>query len=554
MVSNIKAILSLKTIISLLLTVVLFTGGYSVTRQALTGGESTGLRDNTGYAPVSFSWSGMENRGSENSRFLAGKYVRNDGNAVLYIDYQHGDGDLYFFFELYVMETRSQNELRVDGMAHIIDDGVAFYVDQPTSEYLAFENIREGVIEVEADLFDTLAPADGTYYIDRAKYVETPKTIVINDTSRNRGGGGISGHPDTQDGGTQGPGGTQDGNTPGPGGSLSGSSDFMSVTPYIPNDPVGEIAEIRGDGPDKTDEDIIPKTPEAHDDFEKINEVRKTPFDNTGVAQYLNGKHIRMTGTSTIRWDYVLDRGTFMSFYREQTDYSQSAITALMDFKQRGGYIGDIQETTAEFVFGDNLLVKYNMKDGPYHQYNGYTMYQTNFDVGARPVAIRNIIWNTLEGYFSATLYQSNKYEDDMKTVSVSLRFGRDTDGTVIAHGWGIYTDRGTMRTIVEIDLRGEELDWSKYEGVWVSEPLTSGNHVYPTQLMEIRNGHMVRRETNGVAQKTGSLDIVEHMFGGDGLAITFDDGSGAYQMGQIKSLSGDVWELGVRTYRRQSP
>ena len=176
-----------KTIISVVLSACLCAGGYLGTRQIITGGDFTRPRDNTRHTPESFSWTGAGNRDMENSSFLAGKYMRSDGNSVLYIDYE-GSGDS-FVFELFVVAEATQNELQRIGTAGIGGLSAA-YADPSASEAILFTHIREGVLEIESDIPDDFAPPDGTYYIVRAKYVDSPRPQIIVDTS---GGGGLSG-------------------------------------------------------------------------------------------------------------------------------------------------------------------------------------------------------------------------------------------------------------------------------------------------------------------------------------------------------------------------
>ena len=447
----------IKTGISLVLSVVLFTGGYFGTKQALTGGESPGLRDNTGYTPVSFSWSGMENRDMENSRFLAGKYLRNDGNAVLYIDYEQGSYGDYFLFELFVMETREGRGLGADGIAYI-DGGAAIYFEQYMGDdYIFFENIREGVIEVEADLYDTPGVADGTYYIVNAKYVETPNPAAINDTSKSSGGGGTGG------------GGAQDPQFPGDppdGGSIGDMPEQPQdgtrvLSDNVPEDPAGSGPQIYADGPGATDKDATPENRQEHDQFEKVNDVRKDPPDNSGIGEYLQGKHVKLEGTSTVRWDWIYDKGKYRQWFRARGS-EEDSIDALIRHTERGGWIGESVKTNAEFVFGTEILAQYVVAKGRTHDVGDYLMGKNSFLLSGfifpgKPVAIRDIEWNSKEGHLRATFYEQCDYDDpDTMTISVSLLFGRDANGDIIARGWGFGFDGATSRVTYDIELKGK--------------------------------------------------------------------------------------------------
>ena len=241
---------AVKTIISIALAAVLGVGGYFGTRQILTGGGSAGSydgsgssssgggssrensdpRDNTKYKPVDFDWDEPKENDNESSRFLAGKYVRDDGDAVLYIEYE--DSKDYFVFELFAMETENGDELQIEGNADI--DGRSALYEQ-RSRTISFEYVEEGVIEIETDIDDGSAPADGTYYIVRAKYGSTPKPEIRNNTSRDGGGGGGGGGdedpPPTGGGGQRPPGGGGGGEDPPPTGGGGGGRGETNSTP-----------------------------------------------------------------------------------------------------------------------------------------------------------------------------------------------------------------------------------------------------------------------------------------------------------------------------------
>jgi len=446
----------LKTFLSILLSFFLMAGSYGAMGQRLMREENQNPQDNTNFNPVNFRWNGMSNKGNEDNGFIAGKYVRNDGNAVLYIDYEASQEE--FVFELFVKETRESDEHKLAGTASI-SRGLAYYFDEDSPDYegLEFYSHGRGVVEIYGIPNYLLSDVDGTYFIARAKYIETPSPNVINDTSTGRGSNN-DGNNQGQNDGTQTPS-DPTGNEPpndGPQPPQPGTQD-TGGDPYDPDDPVGTPAQIRGDGPDKTDKDIIPKTAGAHDDFEKINDITKTPMNTDDIATVLQAEHWRFTGESMVRWDYKLDRDTFSRFYREGGGLNSDQINAMLNFSERGGYIGDLQKVVAEFVFGSDVLVKFNMSEGPEHVYEDrYILNKMSFRLEDEPIAIRDLIWDSTNGYMSATMYHRNDIES--KTLSISLRFGRLPDGTVIAQGWCFAADEATTRSIHSIYLTGERL------------------------------------------------------------------------------------------------
>ncbi|MCL2628849.1 MAG: hypothetical protein FWD44_09185 [Oscillospiraceae bacterium] len=566
-----------KTIISIVLSLLLGVGGYLGTRLIITGGDEAGAgagaavgasvenaspRDNTGYSPTSFSWSGTEHKDKEDSHFLAGKYVREDGNAVMYIDYDEDSARIltFPFIELFVMKTQEHDELRIDKRYITIlpNTGRAGY----DYDELILMNVSEGVIKVTVGTEgrNALEAAEGTYYIVRAKYGETPNPLDLDESHR------LSGNPQngttqggTTQGDTQGGDGTEDksGTTQGGGEEKGGGDEKGEI--FDPKDPVGETAKVRGDGEKKKDRDIVLENPEQLEDFEKINDIKKDPINTEGIGTLLQGKHFRFTGESMVRWDYKLDRGTFRNAYKE-AGARDDQIDALLDFSTGGGFVGDLQKVIAEFVFGEEILVKFDMDDGPQHIMAGrYTTSKTGINIKRSPVAVRDLVWDSKNGYLWATFYDDNDYDDEYnKTMSVSLQFGRDPDGTIVVQGWCFAADFATTRTILSIRLYGEEIERDAYEGVWVSEgdPNSKSSHAKENRLMEIRSGQVVRFERDGalVAHWTGNIRFSKNTLTGEQLMIIEPSDGGMGVNFVFDRIEGNKMYFDGRVYTRQSP
>ena len=169
----------MKALISIILSLALLAGGYFGMRFAMdyfdfsfSGNSSSSFaensrpRDNTGFVPEFFTWGAPNFANNESRHFLAGKYVRDDGNAVLYISYE--DARDYFAFELFAVKDDDSDEFGLDSFADL--DGRTAVCE---TEGITFESIKAGVID---------AGDYGMFYIVRAKYTETPKPDIDNDT------------------------------------------------------------------------------------------------------------------------------------------------------------------------------------------------------------------------------------------------------------------------------------------------------------------------------------------------------------------------------------
>jgi len=134
--------------------------------------------DKTGFIPESFIWSGPETNVNANAYFIAGKYVRDDGLAVLYIDY--GAAKDSFAFELYGISTDDEVELEANGTAEIENFNAVYKFEGETwaglDKRIKFYATDSGVVDIDAFLDDYRA-IDGTYYLTRAKYNDLDKNI-----------------------------------------------------------------------------------------------------------------------------------------------------------------------------------------------------------------------------------------------------------------------------------------------------------------------------------------------------------------------------------------
>jgi len=557
--------ITIKTIISIALTVVMGVAGFFGATYEITGitpaelitGNTERPRDNTGYIPVNFTWDDAGNGDWEDSRFLAGKYVRNDGNAVLYIDYEHGDGSLYFIFELFVLETSTHAGVQTAGRAFITSEGLAFYTNS-ANEYLNFENVGEGVVALEADLYDTLIPADGVYYIVRAKYTETPSPDVTNDTSRRGGRAGRAGRAPTADDDVD----IKDPEAPPmppssgeiiisdpeeeeiPGANTEETPDMG--TP--PSDPVGEVPPfIPGDGPEVESKEIIPKTPKAHDEFMRHNGMNPASMNSEGIGAYLQGRSILMDGAMTVTYSYIYDRATWLDYYRSHHSNDEEGNRALLAFNESGGFTGDIHITWADFIFEADPRIKYEMNRPPGHvvevaggqiKFTG-SRYEFGFP---RHETVPGIVWEGGEGYLSGTMSHYDE-EYGVHDMSFSLKFGFDAEGNVIANGVGLTINPSSSRKLFEINLIEvpQEDDFSRYEGVWKKN---RGSDPY-TVIYEIRDGHVVRNENDiplfvGSHLGTGKMVYLRRKHDGERVLGFIDDEFGSFSSLPFREFISD--------------
>jgi hypothetical protein len=144
--------------------------------------ENERPEDKTGYKPETFVWSLSDGWAVSFGAFYAGKYVRGDGNAVLYIDYTP---DKYTIsIELFVVGDDGE-EYQATGYA-TIDGLLATYNgeedDGDAGDAIEISSIYVGVVDVSADIGAGFNPPDGRYYITRAKYNSTPTPDVPHDT------------------------------------------------------------------------------------------------------------------------------------------------------------------------------------------------------------------------------------------------------------------------------------------------------------------------------------------------------------------------------------
>lgn len=134
--------------------------------------ENERPRDKTGFEPEEFNWN-VPKKGepTDHGRFIAGKWVRDDGFAVLYIDFD--DSRREFDFELFVLSEKDEKDYTRLGTAQI-DGNNASFSNRDGDQWLYFTSEKRGVIEITAYIPFDFASPDGTFYITRAKYTETP--------------------------------------------------------------------------------------------------------------------------------------------------------------------------------------------------------------------------------------------------------------------------------------------------------------------------------------------------------------------------------------------
>ena len=142
-----------------------------------TGSTVTLCDDNdmTGFVPKDWSWA-AEGEGYGRKFFTSGKYVRDDGRAVIYIE----SSDSYdgFAFQLYVMPGGAKQSSYT---AYDFSGGSSYVWAENQSENLAvdygngirFKSLGNGCMLVESDWIDEMYaeyddPA-GVYYLVREK-------------------------------------------------------------------------------------------------------------------------------------------------------------------------------------------------------------------------------------------------------------------------------------------------------------------------------------------------------------------------------------------------
>ena len=150
----------MKKAISIILTVVLGVTGYFGTAYLAVGLNPIDIFTGRGY-------------------FVTGEYVRDDNNAVLYIDLSSGSSE--FRFELYVKPTDSEYTFETEGVAEIKGRDAYYEIFGESIEFYAE---RKGVIKITADIGEWYASPDGTY---RLADVGIGATVVGSAWPRNPG-------------------------------------------------------------------------------------------------------------------------------------------------------------------------------------------------------------------------------------------------------------------------------------------------------------------------------------------------------------------------------
>nr|MCR5418241.1 hypothetical protein [Lachnospiraceae bacterium] len=130
--------------------------------------------DKTGFTPKDWSWeAGEEGYGRVN--FTSGKYVREDGMAVAYID--SGDSSDFFSYQLYQMAMGSKQESyeakAPDGTSYCVAQNSSKTDAQDSSNGLTFKSPGDGSLIVttnwDKEMYDKYDDPAGTYYLVREK-------------------------------------------------------------------------------------------------------------------------------------------------------------------------------------------------------------------------------------------------------------------------------------------------------------------------------------------------------------------------------------------------
>ena len=150
------------------------------TESASSSGRGSGLltaddNDITGFTPKDWSWT-AEGEGYGRRYFTSGKYVRDDGRAVLYIESSDsGDG---FSFQLFVMADggKQSNFIAYDysyGTSYSWASNESEGYAKDISNGLYFTNYGNGLTVIASDWIDEMyyeySAPDGYYYLVREK-------------------------------------------------------------------------------------------------------------------------------------------------------------------------------------------------------------------------------------------------------------------------------------------------------------------------------------------------------------------------------------------------
>ena len=131
--------------------------------------------DITGFSPVAWSWT-AEGEGYGRRYFTSGKYVRDDGRAVLYIE--SSDSPDGFSYQLFVMAdgAKQSNYIAYDyeyDSYYVWASNESEGFARDYSNGLSFRNYGNGLTIIESDWIDEMYYAygapDGYYYLVREK-------------------------------------------------------------------------------------------------------------------------------------------------------------------------------------------------------------------------------------------------------------------------------------------------------------------------------------------------------------------------------------------------
>jgi hypothetical protein len=337
-------------------------------------------------------------------------------------------------------------------------------------------------------------------------------------------------------------------------------------------DTVGERApSARHDDPDMSSTDFLPQNLKEYAEFNTANGGSPPSMEKALLIEDLMGLDITFKGTTTTRFDYLLDSQIHLEAYRREMGASADAVTALQNFSRGGGFIGDVQDTTIRLVFehpdfdavgGDepyvfNPKILVDMKDGPNHTFGPDGRYTTGLyswkSSRVGPQNVPSLVWYNCDGYLIVT------WDDGSRESGLVLSLGRDADSKIIGHGWYLATDETTSRTFTEVLVTEsarkatevtEKIDMSIFDGVWFIRL----DLINEDSIMEIRDGQLVRYEANGKQNYTsngiallGELVIYE-----DNLYVILSNGNQQLISSGKVAVDGDVLRMGDYEYRRQ--
>ena len=186
----------MKKIIAIVLTVITGATGYFGAAYAMVGLNPIDIISGSGY-------------------FFEGEYIRDDDNAVLYIEKTGSASE--FRFELHVKPSDGDSVYETEGVASV--DRRSAYFEEDGAD-IVFYSERKGVISVTSDVGDGYASPDGTY-----RQAEAGRTSMIVGSAWPRNPG--SGRGTSVGGG-------------GPGGGGGGNGNGNGVTPSTSQTPDNE--------------------------------------------------------------------------------------------------------------------------------------------------------------------------------------------------------------------------------------------------------------------------------------------------------------------------